>query len=140
MSTCWLMLSLSMIMTAYPTFYFQSSKTTALLLAAIVLYPGSSASGSLQEECTGDDLNVCTAPAIRNEHPITSLNVLLQSQCSESQDDCHLVRRNACYSTCIWRFCRCMNMLICLGVCTRIAHNTSEILNEGLFLLSLVLF
>ena len=87
-------------MTAYLSSHLDISKMTALLLIAIVLlFPGYSASESEQRDCTGDDLfDGCTTPALRNAYPITSLDKLLQIQCNESKDDCHLVRINARHS------------------------------------------
>lgn len=67
-------------------------KIVALLVAATALCPGCFAVGSEQRECTEDDLlNGCNAPDIRNASPISSLDPLLQAQCSESQDGCSLV-------------------------------------------------
>ena len=87
--------TLLLAMLAYPSFCLDTSKTTVLVLAAILLSPGFSASGSRHEGCNGEELilNGCAAPVIRNEYPINSLDALLQTQCSESQNDCHLVSR-----------------------------------------------
>ena len=98
-------------MNIYLSLYLDYIKNIALLLSATVLFAGCIADGSKQGECTDSDLlNDCRAPVIRNEHLITSLDTLLQTQCSESQNGCPVVSANGGYVPRRW-VCVCINKL-----------------------------